>query len=177
VGYLASEAQAPGLAVLKDGIGSQSVKLGKIKQTFERLAKRIVEIEEGRSSEESQLEQRPLSLPTIRGGAVVQPELVEAGAQALDEITELTESGGLWSRSKAEIAGARSTLDGAIVFREVREIKSGSKSVNLDGEYRAIVVGPRMSGFWISGGLAPKPFEFICATERGTKAKTRLGDE
>jgi hypothetical protein len=51
-------------------------------------------------------------------------------------------------------------IEGAIAFREVREIRSGGKPTNLDGEYRAIVIGSRMSGFWISSGIAPKHFEF-----------------
>jgi len=53
-------------------------------------------------------------------------------------------------------------IDGAIAFREVREIRSGSKPANLDGEYRAIVIGSRMCGLWISSGIAPKHFEFNC---------------
>jgi hypothetical protein len=32
----------------------------------------------------------------------------------------------------------------------VRETTSGGEHVNRDGEYRAIVAGPRMLGFWIS---------------------------
>jgi hypothetical protein len=53
-------------------------------------------------------------------------------------------------------------IDGAIAFREVREIRSGAKPANLDGKYRAIVIGSRMCGFWISSGIAAQQFEFNC---------------
>jgi hypothetical protein len=59
----------------------------------------------------------------------------------------------------AAIARAAPAVDAAVVFREVREIRSGARPVSRDGEYRAIVAGPRMSGFWISSGLDPQPFE------------------
>ena len=58
----------------------------------------------------------------------------------------------------------RSTIDGAIVFREVGEVNRGSKPVDRNGEYRAIVVGTSMLGFWIPNGGTPKQFEFKCET-------------
>jgi TIR domain len=60
------------------------------------------------------------------------------------------------------IMGAEPLIQRGISFREVAEIKNGSKSVNREGEYRAVVTGLRMVGCWISSGIAPKPFEFRC---------------
>jgi hypothetical protein len=60
------------------------------------------------------------------------------------------------------IVGTGQAIDGAIAFREVREIRSGGTPANLSGEYRAIVTGSRLAGFWISSGITPKNFEFNC---------------
>jgi hypothetical protein len=62
----------------------------------------------------------------------------------------------------AAIGSAASGMDGAIVFREVREVGRVGSSINPDGEYRAIVAGSRMSGFWESGSIPAKYFEFTC---------------
>jgi hypothetical protein len=61
-----------------------------------------------------------------------------------------------------QLAGPSSAIDGGIAFREVRENYRGKNPPDRDGEYRAVVVGSVMSGFWISNGRDPKRFEFRC---------------
>jgi hypothetical protein len=60
------------------------------------------------------------------------------------------------------ILDERQTMDGVITFRETAEIRTGVRSVDLHGEYRAVIYGNQMSGFWIAGGGDPKHFTFTC---------------
>ncbi len=74
----------------------------KIKQILGRLAKRIEEIETGRVSEDGLAEKRRRGLPTIHAGFIVNPELVEARAEALHEISDITEKSGFWGPSSVD---------------------------------------------------------------------------
>lgn len=76
----------------------------RIKQILDRLAKRIVEIEERPIPEEGLAERLHRGLPTVHGGAVINPELVEARVQALHDISAITEKSGVWGPSSVDFA-------------------------------------------------------------------------
>src|SRR5579862_4351651 len=76
----------------------------KIKAIFDRLAKEVCEIQDDPVRSTSDSETVSSHLPTIREGEVQPPKLVEASGQALHEITLITESEGIWSRSTVDDA-------------------------------------------------------------------------
>lgn len=53
-------------------------------------------------------------------------------------------------------------VDGAIIFRETCAIGPAGSSLNVQGQYRAVISGSRLFGSWSAPGIAPKRFEFVC---------------
>jgi len=76
----------------------------RIKAIFERLAKEVCEIQDDPVTSTRDSETAFSHLPTIRGGEIQPPKLVEACGQALHEIALITEPEGIWSRSTVDDA-------------------------------------------------------------------------
>jgi hypothetical protein len=67
---------------------------GKIRQVFELLAKKILDVQGAPIPVEGELEQTSPSFPTIRWGQVQHSVVVEACLQAVDELTVILEASG-----------------------------------------------------------------------------------
>lgn len=73
-----------------------------VKQAFGRLASRLAEIEARLDSGDSNARQHPQTLPTIRRGEIVRPEVVEACAKTRHEIAKIAEPTGVWGTSSVD---------------------------------------------------------------------------
>src|SRR6185295_16314278 len=97
-------------------------------------------------------------------------QYLDDGAATEIEGQELHRSDIDQDSSFAPLVAVYPAFEAAVRFREVRQTRSGKESINLNGEYRALLSRNIMIGNWTSGGRILSTFELRRACTSSVRA-------